>query len=290
MVAKKRKSRMNDKQNMLPVTQRFVAWLSRPLLLLGLMITIPGFYLELAGDSDLFRAAGRACYGVAAILIVTDAMLQWRRNRWSSRRHGKLMLDMGIAAGCVISLLAPAQSWSTAEWIMRLGLCAAIVLRFAMLILQHMRPSHLVQVIGLAIVMLCSAGAGFYWLEPNVHSYANGVWLAFTTIATVGYGDIVPSTAASKIFAVFIVLLGYAMFSIVTANIAALFVEEEEEELEQELHADIRALSRELHALRQELRQRDELLARLEIYLEQAPVVSAENEDAIRVSKERNVA
>jgi hypothetical protein len=80
-----------------------------------------GFYLELAGDSDLFRAAGRACYGVAAILIVTDAMLQWRRNRWSSRRHGKLILDMGIAVGCVISLLAPAQSWSTAN-----GLCGLV--------------------------------------------------------------------------------------------------------------------------------------------------------------------
>nr|WP_314860496.1 potassium channel family protein [uncultured Undibacterium sp.] len=92
---------------------------------------------------------------------------------------------------------------------------------------------------------------------PQVTSYADGVWLAFTTVATVGYGDIVPSTPASKIFAFFIVLLGYAMFSFVTANIAALFVGEEEEIFEQELHNDIRALHQEVAALREELRRRD---------------------------------
>ena len=118
--------------------------------------------------------------------------------------------------------------------------------------------------IGLALMMLSTAGAGFYWLEPNVHSYADGVWLAFTTVATVGYGDIVPSTPASKIFAVFIVLLGYAMFSIVTANIAALFVEEEEINLENELHADIRNLAGEVALLRSELRSRDLLLLQRE--------------------------
>ncbi|MFZ6658698.1 potassium channel family protein [Undibacterium sp. TJN19] len=137
-------------------------------------------------------------------------------------------------------------NWSTWEWLLRLSLCTFIVLRIATLVLQNMKPSHLIQMLGLALLMLNSAGAGFYWLEPNVHSYANGVWLAFTTIATVGYGDIVPSTPASKIFAVFIVLLGYAIFSIVTANIAALFVEAEEAGFERELHADIRALTREV--------------------------------------------
>ncbi|MBI3283657.1 MAG: two pore domain potassium channel family protein [Burkholderiales bacterium] len=115
----------------------------------------------------------------------------------------------------------------------------------------------MVQMLMLALLMLTSAGAGFYWLEPNVLNYADGVWLAFTTVATVGYGDIVPSTPASKIFAVFIVLFGYAMFSIVTANIAALFVGKEEAVLERELHADIRALAQELAALREELRRRE---------------------------------
>jgi voltage-gated potassium channel len=114
-----------------------------------------------------------------------------------------------------------------------------------------------VKLIVLALLLLGSSGAGFYWLEPAVHTYADGVWLAFSTVATVGYGDLVPTTPASKILAVFIVLLGYAVFSIVTANIAALFIGEEEAGFEHELHADIRALSLEVAALRRELRQHE---------------------------------
>jgi len=252
-----------------PITQRFFTWFSRPLLLVGLLASIPAFYLLLAGETEFFRKSGHAMYALSAVLIAVDVYLQWIKNRYQRRRHGKIALDAIIIFGCLFSSLPTAADWGIVEWLLRLALCAAIVLRIATLVLQHMKPSHLVQVIVLALLMLTTAGAGFYWLEPNVHSYANGVWLAFTTVATVGYGDIVPSTPASKIFAVFIVLLGYAMFSIVTANIAALFVGEDEKMLERELHADIRTLSREVAALREELRSRDAIFAQMQEQLGQ---------------------
>ena len=118
-------------------------------------------------------------------------------------------------------------------------------------------PHHLFQVLAFAVLLLAVAGGGFYWLEPKVLTYADGLWLAFITGATVGYGDLVPSTPAARIFAVFIVLLGYALFSIVTASIAALFVSEDEKRFEKELHADIRSLRADIAALRSELHQPD---------------------------------
>lgn len=233
------------------VTLHFIDWLSRPVLLIGLMLSIPAFYLLLGGDSVNARLLGHALYGFVAVLLIIDAAWQWRLHRLGQRRSGKLFLDIVIILACVASAFPSAVHWSGLEWILRLALCALIFLRITMIVLQHIRPSHLVQVIVLALLMLSSAGAGFYWLEPNVQSYPDGVWLAFTTIATVGYGDIVPSTAASKVFAVFIVLLGYAIFSIVTANIAALFVGEEDAKFERDLHRDIRALHQEVAALRE---------------------------------------
>jgi voltage-gated potassium channel len=116
-----------------------------------------------------------------------------------------------------------------------------------------MAPRHLLQILGISTGLMAIARAGFYWLEPKVLTYADGLWLAFITGATVGYGDLVPSTPASRIFAVFIVLLGYAIFSVVTASIAALFVGEDEKRFEKELHADIRSLRGEIAALRQEM-------------------------------------
>lgn len=252
-------------QSLYPITQRFLAWFSRPVLFAGLLLSIPAFYLLLATDNQHLVQIGHTLYLVAAGLIALDTYWKWKGNRRQpQRRSGKMLLDMGITLGCLISAIQFSVVWSPVEWLLRLGLCAAILLRIAMLVLQHMKPGHLVQIITLALLMLSSAGAGFYWLEPNVKNYADGVWLAFTTVATVGYGDIVPSTPSSKIFAVFIVLLGYAMFSIVTANIAALFVGEEEKIFERELHADIRLLNREIGALRDELRRRDKFLAELE--------------------------
>jgi voltage-gated potassium channel len=81
------------------------------------------------------------------------------------------------------------------------------------------------------------------------------LWLAFVTVATVGYGDLFPTSAGARVFAVFIVLLGYALFSVVTATISAFFVGEDEQRFERELHADIRSLREEIAALRGELRE-----------------------------------
>jgi voltage-gated potassium channel len=106
----------------------------------------------------------------------------------------------------------------------------------------------------LSVGLLALAGGGFYWLDPKVTTYGDGLWLAFVTGATVGYGDMVPSSPAARIFAGFIVLVGYSVFSLVTATIAAIFVGEDDKRSERELQADIRSLREEIAALRADLR------------------------------------
>ena len=46
--------------------------------------------------------------------------------------------------------------------------------------------------------------------------------------STVGYGDIVPTTGASRLFAAIMVFIGFGFFSMVVASISAYFVGEEE--------------------------------------------------------------
>jgi voltage-gated potassium channel len=119
-------------------------------------------------------------------------------------------------------------------------------------------------------VILCGAilllgGLGFWLLDPNVKTIEDGLWLAFTTAATVGYGDMVPSTHASRGFSVIVVLLGLAVLSLTTASLSAIFVEKDVEEaevrpIEQELMREIKHLRDEVHALRHEVKS--EKLAR----------------------------
>ena len=121
---------------------------------------------------------------------------------------------------------------------------------------RHLRPliRGLSYSLVLALVIMLLGGLGFWMIDPRIHTLTDGMWLAFTTAATVGYGDLVPSTAASRVFSVLVVLLGLAVLSLVTASLAALFVQREERAIEKELlhaiHAEVQQLRDEMKRLR----------------------------------------
>ena len=123
---------------------------------------------------------------------------------------------------------------------------------------HHWRPGArrgLAYSLGLCLLLIGGGGAGFWLIEPRAHSLADGLWLAFTTAATVGYGDIVPSTHASRVFAALVVLVGLAVLSLVTASVAAIFVGTEERQIERDLTREFAALREEVRSLAQELQR-----------------------------------
>jgi voltage-gated potassium channel len=106
----------------------------------------------------------------------------------------------------------------------------------------------------LCLMILGVGGVGFWLLEPRAKTLSDGLWLAFTTAATVGYGDIVPSTHASRAFSVIVVLFGLAVLSLVTASVAAMFVGTEERQIERDLLREIGELRAEVRDLRNDVR------------------------------------
>ena len=113
----------------------------------------------------------------------------------------------------------------------------------------------------LAVAILGLGGLGFWLIDPGITTLSDGLWLAFTTAATVGFGDVVPSTPASRAFAVIVVLLGLAVLSLVTASLSAIFVEkevqDEERQIEKDLMREIGHLRHEVAELRREIQARD---------------------------------
>lgn len=228
------------------------------ILLAAMSLSIPAFYLVLTGVEEPYRIAGHGLYGVVAVILAAAIAVNYRIGKISDPAIGHPALsktDLFIVFGAAISALPTEFHWSVGEWLLRLGLSGIVFIRISILAAKYIHANRLLHIVALAIVGLAISGLGFLWLEPKVHTYADGVWLAFTTGATVGYGDIVPSTPASRVFAIFIVMLGYALFSIVTASIAALLVGEDEKRIRRELHADMRILREEIASLRAELRQ-----------------------------------
>ncbi len=107
----------------------------------------------------------------------------------------------------------------------------------------------------LCVFLMLLGGLGFWILEPHTPTFADGMWLAFTTAATVGYGDIVPSTHASRAFAIVMVFFGLSVLSVVTATVAAFFIEAEEKQVERDLLHEIGLLHDLVSHLRDEVRE-----------------------------------
>ncbi len=223
--------------------------------MLALLVTIPAFYLELMSEAPWPLAA--ALYLVAAGVT---ALALWR-SRHLAAMHAERVHDRWPQWLLVIGLLAsaalPPSSASPAALGLRLLVAIATLARMTWMLRHLVTQGSVAYLLALALAVLGLCGLGFWWLEPRAETLADGLWLAFTTAATVGYGDIVPTTPASKIFSVFVVLLGYGVLSVVTASIAAMWVETEERRIEREilrdLHGQMQALRAEVSALREDV-------------------------------------
>jgi voltage-gated potassium channel len=222
--------------------------------LVALVLTIPAFYVMMLPEPQLLWWA-RGAYALAGLVLGAPL---WRTAAPQRSRRLRAV-DAVLAIGLLLSAVLPSSLVVRPALGLRLAVALLTLMRLVWSLQHLLTRRSLAYLLLLALTVLALCGVGFWWLEPTAHTLDDGLWLAFTTAATVGYGDLVPTTAASRIFSVFVVLLGYAVLSLVTAAIAAMWVETEERRMEHELlramHKDLRAqlsdVRAELDALRQ---------------------------------------
>jgi voltage-gated potassium channel len=91
--------------------------------------------------------------------------------------------------------------------------------------------------------------------DGNIRTLGDALWWSFTTMTTVGYGDHAPTTGLGRMIAVGLMLAGIALLGVVTANIAAWFIERfEKDDVEERAQTEaILALTEEVRALRAEV-------------------------------------
>jgi voltage-gated potassium channel len=98
-----------------------------------------------------------------------------------------------------------------------------------------------VVVVSALLVASFESGAG-----GSITDIPTALWWAAATVTTVGYGDTYPVTAEGRGIAVFLMVAGIIFFGILTANIAAYFVESKEssvyEHMENKLDEVLRRL------------------------------------------------
>lgn len=226
--------------------------------LLALVLTIPAFYAELL-HRDPTRWAD-AVYLLAAAVLGASLWQVARRCRHAPSHLRANPSDLLLVVGLLAAAVVPSSLQSTPALVLRMAVAGLTLLRMVWTVQHLITRGGLAYMLLSALVLLLASGFGYWWLEPRTPTLADGLWLAFTTAATVGYGDIVPTTPASRIFSVFVVMLGFGMLSLITAAIATAWVETEERRLEREFLHEVRremaAMRQEVQALRAELAHR----------------------------------
>lgn len=217
------------------------------------LLALPAFYFEEVATNGLLRHVGQALD--AFILLAFSAEFFWmlRQTRQPRLYVAHNWLDLLIIFAAAASFAGVASEWVPLARLLRIAYVTLVLARALGSMRNVLSPASMPYFLGWGAVTLALAGAGFYWLEPTVHSYGDGLWLAFVTGSTVGYGDFVPTTTASRVFAVIMVIAGFAMLSLVTASIAAYFIGEDEKRLRKEMHQDIKALREEVAKLRTDI-------------------------------------
>ncbi|MDX5566125.1 potassium channel family protein [Streptomyces sp. ID05-04B] len=227
---------------------RWEQWTQRPLLALAVMYAVA--YAVPIVDTSAAHSTTLVCtavewsvWGAFAADYLIRLSLTTDRRRFV-RTH---WLDL---CAVVLPLLQPLR-------LLRLVSTLLLVGRRARMASQIRMTTY---VVGAVVGLLMFGSLAVLSVERgspggNIRTLGDALWWSFTTMTTVGYGDHSPTTGLGRIIAVGLMLSGIALLGVVTANIAAWFIERfEKDDVEERAQTEaILALTEEVRALRREV-------------------------------------
>lgn len=122
----------------------------------------------------------------------------------------------------------------------RLVLAVMILARLSRSVRMLLSRHQLGNTLAVAFITMVMSGIIISRIDPSVGTVWDGMWWAWVTMATVGYGDVVPHNLAGRLFGSLLILFGVVLLSLLTANMAAFFIGSDVEKVERdEKEADL---------------------------------------------------
>jgi voltage-gated potassium channel len=223
-----------------------------PLMALALAIVplflIPFFFNFGSTADNAFMAVDWTIWAVFAVDLTIRVYLAEHRPRYL-RSH---WYDVLIVA---LPFLRPLRVVRSAR-ALRLARMGPYLLHATHDLRHLLRERGLQYVLAFGVAGMFLAAALMFLAERGhggtINGYDTALWWAISTMTTVGYGDVYPVTAEGKAIAVFLMLLGIAFLSWLTANIAAFLVQYSDKPGHTVTNAD---LLRKLESLESEIQE-----------------------------------
>ncbi len=199
-----------------------------PLLLLSLVmiaVVVLPYVLDFDAETQhVFDTTSTLIYAVFVFDFFTKLLLTTRRLHYL-KTHPVEILIVALPAFGALRILQGARVLHVLAALRAVAFFLRAIQLLRSILLRRQMPL----VLGFtAITILICAGLVSIFEEDQsgpIKNYGDALWWAVTTITTVGYGDTYPVTAEGRGVAFFLMLVGIAFFGVLTANLAAYFVE-----------------------------------------------------------------
>jgi voltage-gated potassium channel len=202
------------------------------------LLAVPAYLLDTSEALPRSHTLALALDVMILVAFLAETAWMMHLSDHAGRYLADNWLSIAIVAGSAASILGASTEWIALVRLARVAVVGLIMLRaigqFRVLYTRRGAP----KLVGVTLLALVMSGALLYWLEPTVNSFADGVWLAFVTATTIGYGDFVATTPSARLVSAFASLIGFAIVAVFTANVVAYFVGRDAPDTQQ-LHDDI---------------------------------------------------
>ena len=89
---------------------------------------------------------------------------------------------------------------------------------------EMLKQKSLAYVLFLAVAVTVVFGLAVFLIDPNVHSFSDGVWYAWVTMTHVGYGVVVPTSFLGRLLSCLLILFGLAVLALLTATFSTILI------------------------------------------------------------------
>ena len=114
---------------------------------------------------------------------------------------------------------------------LRMLLLLGFLLEMSSTIRKTLARNSLGPTLLVSFTVIVMAGVFIAAIDPAIESPWDGIWWAWVTVTTVGYGDLVPESPQGRVFGRLLMVLGLGLFSLITATFSAFLIARDEEEL-----------------------------------------------------------
>lgn len=187
-------------------------------------------------------------------LIVLTYMVEdrWRylRRNWANW----IVIIMGFP---LILIHSP---WFSTVRLLRVIIILRFIKPFLETSFKVLARRHWQSTMAVMLAMVIVSAFTLTFIDPAFKNVGEGLWFAWESVTTVGYGDIVPHTVLGRIFTCIIIIIGLVLISMMTASFSAFIIGNEQERKQDEtlLREKIQELQQQLSRIEAKLDAKDQ--------------------------------